>query len=48
MNANFSGPALKISQQLNEKDEINIDMTEQYEVFIPNFYIAKKEKNLII
>ena len=41
MNANFSGPALKISQQLNEKDEINIDMTEQYELLIPNFYIAK-------
>ena len=36
----FSGPALKISQQLNDKDEINIDMTQQYEVFIPDFYIA--------
>jgi len=41
MDAYFSGPALKISQQLNEKDELNIDMTGQYKVFVPNFYIAK-------
>ena len=39
--AYFSGPALKISQQLNEKDELNIDMTGQYKVFVPNYYIAK-------
>ena len=39
--AYFSGPALKISQKLNDKDEINIDMTNQYVIFVPNFYIAK-------
>ena len=38
--AYFSGPVLNISQRLNEKDQINIDMSNQYMVFVPNFYIA--------
>jgi hypothetical protein len=37
----FSGPALKISQQVNEKDFLNLDMTEQYSIFVPDYYIAK-------
>ena len=43
--AYFTGPVLQISQRLNEKDKINIDMTNQYTVFIPNFYIAELEWN---
>ena len=39
--AYFTGAALKISQKLNEQDEINIDMTKQYMIFLPSFYIAK-------
>jgi len=43
--AYFAGPALKISQKLNEQDEINIDMTKQYMIFLPSFYIAKIKWN---
>jgi hypothetical protein len=43
--AYFTGPALKISQQLNEQDEIKIDMTKQYFIFVPSFYIAKVKWN---
>jgi len=39
--AYFSGPALKISQKINDADEINIDMTKQFRIFIPDYYIAK-------
>ncbi len=38
--AYFTGPVLNISQRLNEKDQINIDISNQYMVFVPNFYIA--------
>ena len=41
--AYFTGPVLKISQRLNEKDEINLDTSKQYFMFVPNFYIAKLE-----
>jgi len=39
--AYFSGPVLKISQRINEKDFISLDMTEQYNIIIPDYYIAK-------
>ncbi len=38
--AYFSGPALNIANKINENDEIIIDMTTQYLVFIPYFYLA--------
>lgn len=42
----FSGPVLKISNEINEQDEILIDLTKQYSlVFVPNYYIAKVKWN---
>jgi hypothetical protein len=41
--AYFSGPVLKNAQKLNEKDEMTLDTSKQYFVFVPHFYIAKLE-----
>ena len=38
--AYFSGPALKVAQKIEESDSIVIDMTSQYLVFLPSFYLA--------
>ncbi len=38
--AYFCGPALSIADKINENDKIIIDMTEQYLIFLPYFYLA--------
>ena len=40
-NAFFSGPVLKIANKINEDDWIMVDMTNQFLVFVPHFYLAK-------
>jgi hypothetical protein len=37
----FSGPVLKDVTQLNQRDIMNLDFSNQYLVFIDNYYIAK-------
>jgi len=37
----LSGPVLKEVEQLNEEDFIKLDFTNQYIIFVKNYYIAK-------
>lgn len=37
----FSGPALKISEKINNNDSINLDFYKQYVIFVKNVYVAK-------
>ena len=36
----LSGPVIKDVDQMNAPDSIKLDFTNQYRVFVPNFYIA--------
>ena len=41
----LSGPVLKEVEQLNEKDFIKLDFTNQYIIFVKNYYISKLSWN---
>jgi hypothetical protein len=38
--AYFSGPALKIADKINDKDEIRLDFCSQYTIIVKNVYTA--------
>ncbi len=46
--AYFCGPALSIANKINEDDKIIIDMTEQYLIFLPYFYLANLSWKTIV
>lgn len=38
--AYFTGPVLKEAAKLNEEDQLILDMTEQHQILVPDFYQA--------
>jgi len=36
----FSGPALRIANKIESNESIRLDFTEQYTIFLENYYIA--------